>query len=266
MSQLRTLIWLKWRLLRNSLRSSKAVVNRIASILGMVIALAFALLVALVLGVIAYTLTQPEGIGSAFHRTATRDLPENLSTQFIFFSMFGVMYLMWATVPLSLGGGKQFDAGKLLMYPITLRKLFLVDFISEFTTLHSVFLVPAVLGLCISAGLGSGKLTFTLLAAIPATLVGVALSKWLSTIIGSLFRHRRARGETLVALLGVVVALGGAAAGQLVPILFKHAESLRSLRWTPPGAAAFLLVGDSADSTVAYFTAYLTLSAYAIAL
>jgi len=39
MSQLLTLIWLKWRLLRNSLRSSKAVVNRVASILGMLIAL-----------------------------------------------------------------------------------------------------------------------------------------------------------------------------------------------------------------------------------
>ena len=266
MSQLGTLIWLKWRLLRNSLRSSKAIVNRIASILGMVLALVFALLLALVVGVIAYTLTQPEGLGSAFQRTATRDLPENLSTEFIFLSMFGVMYLMWATVPLSLGGGKQFDAGKLLMYPITLRKLFLVDFISEFTTLHSVFLVPAVLALCIGAGLGSGRLTFTLLAAIPAVLVGVALSKWLSTVIGSLFRHRRASGETVVALLGVFVALGGAVAGQLVPILFKHAESLRSLRWTPPGAAAFLLVGDQADSTVAYVTAFLTLSVYAIVL
>jgi hypothetical protein len=115
MSQLRTLIWLKWRLLRNSLRSSKAVVIRVASILGMAIALAFALVLALVLGVVAYTLTQPEGLGSALHRTATRDVPESLSTEFIFFSIFGVVYLMWATVPLSLGGGKQFEAGKLLM-------------------------------------------------------------------------------------------------------------------------------------------------------
>ena len=49
---------------------------------------------------------------------------------------------MWATVPLSIGGSKQFDAGKLLMYPITLRKLFAVDFVSELTTLHSVFAVP----------------------------------------------------------------------------------------------------------------------------
>jgi hypothetical protein len=235
----------------------------VASILGMVIALAFALMLALVLGFVAYTLTEPEGLGSALHRTAAGDMPQNLSTEFIFFSIFGVLYLMWATVPLSLGGGKQFDAGKLLLYPITLRKLFLVDFISEFTTLHSVFLVPAVLAISIGAGLGSGKLSFTLIAAIPAALVGVALSKWLSTIIGSLLRRKRARGETVVALLGVVVGLGAAVAGQIVPLLFKHADSLRSLRWTPPGAAAFLLVGSPG---VAYGTAFLTLSAYAVVL
>ena len=232
----------------------------------MIIALTFALLLALVLGVIAYTLTQPEGLGSAFHRTATRDVPENLSTEFIFFSIFGVVYLMWATVPLSLGGGKQFEAGKLLMYPITLRKLFIVDFVSEFTTLHSVFLVPAVVALCIGAGLGSGKLSLTLIAAIPAALTGVALSKWLSTTIGSLLRSKRARGETLVALLGVVFGLGAAVAGQIIPVLFKHADSLRSLRWTPPGAAAFLLVSDAATDSVTYVAAFLTLSAYAIVL
>jgi hypothetical protein len=232
----------------------------------MVIALSFAVVLALVLGLVAYTLTQPEGLGSALHRTATRDVPESLSTEFIFFSIFGVVYLMWATVPLSLGGGKQFEAGKLLMYPITLRKLFIVDFISEFTTLHSVFLVPAVLALCIGAGLGSGKLWITEIAAIPAILTGVALSKWLSTIIGSLLRRKRARGETLVAMLGVIFGLGAAVAGQVVPLLFKHAESLRSLRWTPPGAAAFLFVGNAASDGVAYIAAFLTLSAYAIAL
>jgi len=174
--------------------------------------------------------------------------------------------LMWATVPLSLGGGKQFDAGKLLMYPITLRKLFLVDFISEFTTLHSVFLVPAVLALAIGAGLGTGRLALTLIAAVPAALAGIALSKWLTTIIGSLLRSKRARGETVVALLGVFVGLGAAVAGQLLPILFKHAYALPSLRWTPPGAAAFLFVGKEANDPLAYTGAFLTLWAYAIGL
>jgi len=109
MSQLLTLIWLKWRLLRNSLRSSKAVVNRVASILGMLIALFLALIVAAILGFAAYGLSQTEAFGNAFRRTATRDVSASASAEFIFFSMYGVLYLMWATVPLSIGGGKQFD-------------------------------------------------------------------------------------------------------------------------------------------------------------
>ena len=59
MSQLLTLVWLKWRLLRNSLRSSKAVVNKAASLLGMLLVLAFSLALALVLGGVAYFVSQP---------------------------------------------------------------------------------------------------------------------------------------------------------------------------------------------------------------
>jgi len=266
MSQLLTLIWLKWRLLRNSLRSSKAVVNKVASILGMLLAFSFAVIFALILGFVAYSLAQPEGLGSALQRTTARELPAGASTEFIFFSIFGIIYLMWATVPLSLGGGKQFDAGKLLMYPITLRKLFAVDFVSEFTTLHSVFLVPAVLALCIGSGLGSGNVLTSLIAFVPGVLFGVALSKWLSTIIGSVLRRKRARGETIIALIGAIAGLGSAAVSQIAPILFKHAETFRSLRWTPPGAAAFLLMADVATDPLPYGVAFVTLSAYAIAL
>ena len=266
MSQLLTLIWLKWRLLRNSLRSSKAVVNKAASVLGTLLALALSLIVAVILGVASYALTHSSLLGDAFRHPAARDLPIPASTEFIFFSMFGILYLMWATVPLSIGGSKQFDAGKLLMYPITLRKLFAVDFISELTTLHSVFALPAILGISIGAGLGSGHLTRALIIAIPAILFGIALSKWLSTIIGSLFRRKRGRGETIVALIGAVAGLGAAVAGQVAPMLLQHAESIRSLRWTPPGAAAFLLVSKPADDTLGYAGAFIALSAYAIAL
>ena len=266
MSQLLTLIWLKWRLLRNSLRSSKAVVNKAASILGMLMALALSLMLALILFGVAYALTQPEVFGDAVRRSAARELPEGASTEFIFFSIFGILYLTWATVPLSIGGSKQFDAGKLLMYPITLRKLFAIDFVSELTTLHSVFAVPAVLAVCIGAGLGSGNLTKTLIIAVPAILFGVALSKWLSTIIGSLVRRKRARGETIIALIGAIVGLGGALAGQVAPLLFKHAESIRSLRWTPPGTVAFLLGANPAEDTPAFAIAFVLLTSYAVAL
>ena len=266
MSQLLTLIWLKWRLLRNSLRSSKAVVNKAASVLGMLLALFLSLIVAVILGVASYALTQSDLLGEAFRHPAAHDLPIPASREFIFFSMFGILYLMWATVPLSIGGSKQFDAGKLLMYPITLRKLFAVDFVSELTTLHSVFALPAVLAICVGAGLGSGNLTTALIVAIPSILFGIALSKWLSTIIGSLVRRRRARGETIVALIGAVAGLGAAVAGQVAPLLIQHAESIQSLCWTPPGAAAFLLVSDPAEESLAYAIAFVVLSAYATVL
>src|SRR6185369_3415056 len=109
MSQLLTLIWLKWRLLRNSLRSSKAVVNKVASLLGMLVALAFALGLALVLGIVAYVISQPEGLAQIL-RGSSREVSVAATAEFIFFSIFGFTYLMWATLPLSLGGGKQFDA------------------------------------------------------------------------------------------------------------------------------------------------------------
>ena len=61
MSQLVTLIWLKWTLFRNTMRSRKAALNQIASILGTLIVLAFALLLALGLGIAAYAFGQREG-------------------------------------------------------------------------------------------------------------------------------------------------------------------------------------------------------------
>src|SRR4029079_11199439 len=100
MSQLATLIWLKWRLLRNSLRSSKAVVNKLATVLGMLAALVFSLAVAVSLGATAYLLTRPDMFSEVLRRSRNQ-LPIAATTEFIFFSILGFLYLMWATVPLS---------------------------------------------------------------------------------------------------------------------------------------------------------------------
>ena len=82
MSQLLTLIWLKWRLLRNSLRSSKAVVNKAASLLGMLLALIFSFALALILGLVAYFVSQPEQMREILSRSTTREfrLPPRLSS------------------------------------------------------------------------------------------------------------------------------------------------------------------------------------------
>src|SRR6266550_2103946 len=269
MSQLRTLIWLKWALFRNSMRKSKAVVNRLASALTMLAALALSLFIAVALGVAAYALTVP-GVGidtQAFmppHRGGGAAVP---SVEFIFFSIFSLCYLLWATLPLSIGGGRQFDPGNLLLYPVSLRKLFALDFLSEVATLQSLFAIPAVIALGIGVGLATGKLAAAILIALVAATFGVALSKWVSTSIGSLIRRKRTRGETLLALVGAIAGLGGALFGQIAPVIFRHADSIAALRWTPPGAVAFALTrGLHAGHMAEYVLVLLLLGAYTFAL
>jgi hypothetical protein len=261
MSQLATLIWLKWALFRNSMRKSKAVINRLASVLTMLAALALSLLIAVGLGVAAYALTAPgSGIDTAAltasHRGRAGVVP---SAEFMFFSIFSLFYLLWATLPLSIGGGRQFDPGNLLLYPISLRKLFALDFLSEVVTLQSLFAIPAVLAIGIGVGLGTGKVAAAILLALTAAAFGVALSKWVSTSIGSLIRRKRTRGETLLALVGAIAGLGGALLGQLAPIFLKHADSIAALRWTPPGAVAFALTHGLRSGHAAEYVLVLSL-------
>ncbi|MDQ1729709.1 MAG: type transport system permease protein [Pyrinomonadaceae bacterium] len=265
MRQLATLLWLKWTLFRNSLRSSKAVANRVATILAMLFALALALLLALGLGVAAYALTSPElqNIQSHAH-TGERLIP---SAEFIFFSILSFLFLIWATLPLSIGSSRQFDPGNLLLYPISLRKLFAVDFMSEVASLQSVFAIPAIIALGVGAGLAQGHLAAGILLALAAVVFGLALSKWISSSVGSLLRRKRARGETLLALFGVMIGIGGALFGQVAPVLLRHAEAISSLRWTPPGAIAYgLSQGLRAGNSVTLTLALLGVAGYAVVL
>ncbi len=264
MSQLATLIWLKWALFRNSMRKSKAVINRLASALTILAALALSLLIAIGLGVAAYALTAPgAGIDPRALTASQRGGGDVPSVEFIFFSIFSLFYLLWATLPLSTGGGRQFDPGNLLLYPISLRKLFALDFLSEVVTLQSLFAIPSVLAIGVGVGLGTGKLAAAVLLALTAAAFGLALSKWVSTSIGSLIRRKRTRGETLLALVGAVAGLGGALFGQLAPVIFRHADSIAALRWTPPGAVAFALTrGLRRGHTAEYVLVMILLVAY----
>jgi hypothetical protein len=260
------LIWLKWVLFRNSLRSAKAVVNRIATALAMLLALGIALLVALGLGLAAYALTSPAFVESLQSRSAhgRQSFP---AAEFIFFSILSLCYLLWATLPLSIGSSRQFDPGNLLLYPISLRKLFALDLVSEVASLQSVFAIPAILALGVGAGLSRGNVPGGLLIALVAALFGIVLSKWISISVGSLLRRKRARGETLLALIGVVAGLGGALFGQIAPVLFRHADSISALRWTPPGAIAYALThGLNKGNQLGYTLALIAISSYAVAL
>jgi hypothetical protein len=268
LSQLTTLIWLKSTLFRNSLRSSKAVVNRVASLLGMLAALALALFIALILGVAAYVLTSPDNAFAGTRTVQTNSGAHGIpSPEFIFFSIFAMCYLLWTTLPLSIGSSRQFDPGNLLLYPISLRRLFAVDFISEVASLQSMFAIPAIIAIGIGAGLAQGKLPGGILIALVAAAFGLALSKWVSTSVGSLIRKKRVRGETLVALMGAVAGLGGLLLSQLAPQFLRHAESISALRWTPPGALAFAFThGLREGQSAAYFLSVTLVVSYTVVL
>jgi hypothetical protein len=267
MSQLLTLIWLKWSLFRNSLRTSKAKVNRIGTLLAILAALALALLIAIGLGFAAYALSSSSfGLETALNAQRGAHAERLPSAEFIFFSIIALCYLVWSTLPLSIGSNRQFDPGNLLLYPISFRKLFALDFISELASLQSIFAVPAIIAIGIGAGIGRRNVAGGLLMAGVAVLFGIALSKWISASVGSLIRKKRTRGETLLALIGLVAGLGGALFGQIAPALFRHAESITLLRWTPPGAMAYGLTQGIAGHPGGYMLALLAVVGYTVAL
>jgi hypothetical protein len=269
MSQFAALIWLKWTLFRNAMRSRKAVLSKVASVFGMFIALGVALLIALSLGLGVYKILSPETSGEILAQLPpdhplVAEAHGILQSGFILlFMIFALLYLMWATVPLSLGGGSQFTPGRLLLYPISLKKLFALDFLSELTSIGTIFAIPIILATSFGAGAAIGNVLMALFAGLLAIACGISIAKWLSTSMGALMQKRRTRGETVLALIGVVVALGGAFLGELAPYLMRHMDTLRRLRWTPPGAAAMALTeGLSAGGWKVYATSILTLIAY----
>jgi len=61
MAQLFALVWLKWALLRNSMRSRRAAAGRVAAAVGLLAGLALSLLVAFGVGAGAYFLSKHAG-------------------------------------------------------------------------------------------------------------------------------------------------------------------------------------------------------------
>lgn len=269
MNQFAALIWLKWTLFRNAMRSRKAVLSQIASILGTLAALVIALVIAVLLGIAVYNVLSPDASSQILAQLPPNDplaaeMKEMMkSGALLLFIIFSILYLMWATVPLSLGGGSQFTPGRMLLYPVSLRKLFALDFLSELTSLGTIFAIPIILAVAFGAGAALGHVMLALIAALFAIICGISLAKWLSTSMSALMQKRRTRGETVLALIGVVVGLGGAFLGELTTYMMRHSDSLGSLRWTPPGAAAVALTeGLRAGGGSVYVLALVVLAGY----
>ncbi|MFL6229060.1 MAG: hypothetical protein ACJ741_09790 [Pyrinomonadaceae bacterium] len=258
-AQLATLVWLKWRLFRNAMRSRRAAVGSAASLLGTILAVGLALIFAAGIGFAAYGLT---GEMSPTRPAAMRG--GGFEPMLLLFGLVAIIYMMWSFVPLSMGGGGQFDPGRLLLYPVSLPKLFLIDVLSELASLVSIFALPAIVAVGVGAGVASGHVAGGLLAALFAAAFGVALSKLFSTTVTSLMRRRRGRAETLVALLSVVAAMSGLIIQFGIRAVAGAKRFPPALYWTPPGALVrALTVGLREGGGDVYLLSLATLAAYA---
>jgi ABC-2 type transport system permease protein len=259
MSQLFALVWLKWTLLRNSLRSKRAVASRVAAALGVLAGLGLSLAAALGVGAGAYLLSaHSAGRGGLGAREVNAGFA-------VLLFIFTVTFVMWALMPLALGGGSRFEPSRMLLYPVSLGRLFAFDFLSDLTSLTPAFVVPSLVAMCVGVGLGRGRLGAGLLVAAAAVAFGLSFSKLLSLGVGALMKSRRTRGETALAVVGGLLGLTGVLMGQLMPYLERHADSLGAARWTPPGAAADALArGLFAGDAGALVASTLTLAAYSV--
>lgn len=238
------------------MRSRRAAVGRAASLLGSLLGSLLSLAMAASLGFFAYFISLPLSpiMGE---RAATTGL------LFIFF-IFTVAFLMWAMMPLALGGGGRFEPTRMMLYPISLGKLFVFDLLSDLTSLAAIFAVPVMLAIGLGAGLANGATLLGVLLALGAISFGMSLAKLLSVSAGALMRAKRTRGEMLLALLGAALGMTGLLMGQLLPLMELYAPYLEGARWTPSGAAAFgLMRGLRPGGGVIYATSLLTLLAYA---
>lgn len=230
--------------------------GRAASLLGAIFGSLLACVVAVGLGFAAYFLSLPP--------SRTGEAATSTNGLFFLFFIFSVALLMWGMTPLALGGGGRFEPTRMMLYPISLGKLFIFDLVSDLTSLAAIFAVPSILAIGLGVGLANGAVMLGLLLSFGAIAFGMSLAKLLSVGVGALMRTKRTRGEMILALLGAALGMLGILMGQLLSLMERYAHYLEWTRWTPSGAAAFGLVhGLRPGGEMVYLASLLTLFAYA---
>ena len=133
-SQLRTIIWLRWRLTRNQWSRS----GQLNVVLIMIVAVAV-LVLCVVSGV--------AGLLVGFFLLAEAS-PQRLLLAWDVF--FGVFLFAWMIGMVSeIQRSETIDINRMLHLPISLRDIFLVNYLASHLTLSIILFLPLILGLCL---------------------------------------------------------------------------------------------------------------------
>ncbi len=203
-NQLRTILWLRWRLTRNQWSRGSPVNAIIAMMVAGLVVIAG--VSGGFLGLLA---------GGVFLRS--RPAPDLLA---LWDMLFGVFLFFWVIGLVSeIQRSESIDIGRMLHLPVSLKQVFFINYLASHLTLGIILFIPGMLGLCLGLALGRGWLMLGLLPLVVGAVFMVTawtycLRGWLVTLMSNPRRRR-----TIIALMAFLAVM----VGQL-PNLFSFAQ------------------------------------------
>ncbi len=190
--QIRTLLWLRWRLTVNQLRKGGRLNALLAALLGVVI------LVLAVGGAVLGVLAGAWGLVKA--------RPMDLLV--IYDLLVGVFLFLWMiSIVSEIQRSETISIGRLLHLPVSLRGVFAVNYLASHLTLSIILIVPTMLGLAVGLALCQGPV---MLCLVPLVLASVfMITAWTYCLRGWLVslmvNPRRRRAIVAYVTLGAVL-------------------------------------------------------------
>lgn len=191
-TQLKTVLWLRWRLTYNQF-SRKGVLNTVIAIF------------AIVFGISA---AAGAGIGGIFAGALGLSKAAPQLTMFIWDGIVGVFFFMWLIGVLTeLQRSETIDLARLLHLPVTLEGVFFINYIVSHLALSIIIVVPLMLGLSLGLLLVKG---WPMLFMFPLVLSFIfmvtawtyCLRGWLITLM---VNPRRRRNVLVIVTLSIVL-------------------------------------------------------------
>jgi ABC-2 type transport system permease protein len=179
-SQLRTILWLRWRLTRNQW-SRGGTLNLVLTIIIMIIVLLIG-----AIGGIAGLLFGAFALDT-YSSVRMLVMWDIITVTFLFFWVIGLVS--------EIQRSETIDIGKLLHLPASLKDIFIINYFASLMTLSVIVFVPIMLGLCIGLALGRSLMMAVLLLLVLGFIFMITswtycLRGWLVTLMTNPRRRR----------------------------------------------------------------------------
>ena len=215
--QLKTIVWIRWRVTVNKMRKAGALGGLIAS-----------LMLAILLISMVVNFFSAIGLGIAFLSQASAT-----TVFFIWGAIVFLMLIFWSVgLMTELQRSEILSLKQFLHLPVGGRSIFLLNFLSSFACLTMALFLPVIIGLAIAHVIVDGPIMMLLFLVIAASLllltsVTYQLRGWLALMMED---KRRARN---IAVLAVVFFIGIAQLPQLISVYArrqsKHQDNTQQL-------------------------------------